>query len=51
MATMTKADIEKRQLEIMGALSDMDEKTNVREAKIRTLTSEEQGNYHRRAEA
>ena len=42
MAKMTKADIEKRQLEIMNALSDMDEKTNVREAKIRTLTSEEQ---------
>ena len=42
MAKMTKAQIEKRQLEIMGALSDMDEKTNVREAKIRTLTSEEQ---------
>ena len=42
MATMTKADIEKRQLEIMDAISDMDEKTNVREAKIRTLTSEEQ---------
>ncbi|MBR2778031.1 MAG: phage major capsid protein [Prevotella sp.] len=39
---MTKAQIEKRQLEIMNALSDMDEKTNVREAKIRTLTSEEQ---------
>ena len=42
MAKMTKAQIEKRQLEIMDALSDMDEKTNVREAKIRTLTSEEQ---------
>lgn len=42
MAKMTKADIEKRQLEIMDAISDMDEKTNVREAKIRTLTSEEQ---------
>ena len=42
MAKMTKAQIEKRQLEIMNALSDMDEKTNVREAKIRTLTSEEQ---------
>lgn len=42
MAEMTKAQIEKRQLEIMNALSDMDEKTNVREAKIRTLTSEEQ---------
>ena len=42
MATMTKADIEKRQLEIMTQLDEMDEKTNVREAKIRTLTSEEQ---------
>ena len=42
MAKMTKAQIEKRQLEIMDALSIMDEKTNVREAKIRTLTSEEQ---------
>ena len=42
MAKMTKAQIEKRQLEIMNALSDMDEKTNVREAKMRTLTSEEQ---------
>lgn len=39
---MTKADIEKRQLEIMTQLDEMDEKTNVREAKIRTLTSEEQ---------
>ena len=42
MATMTKAQIEKRQLEIMTQLDEMDEKTNVREAKIRTLTSEEQ---------
>ena len=42
MAKMTKADIEKRQLEIMTKLDEMDEKTNVREAKIRTLTSEEQ---------
>lgn len=42
MAKMTKADIEKRQLEIMTQLDEMDEKTNVREAKIRTLTSEEQ---------
>lgn len=42
MAKMTKADIEKRQLEIMTLLDEMDEKTNVREAKIRTLTSEEQ---------
>ncbi|MBQ8463215.1 MAG: hypothetical protein IJ544_03775, partial [Prevotella sp.] len=39
---MTKADIQKRQLEIMDALDVMDEKTNVREAKMRTLTSEEQ---------
>lgn len=42
MAKMTKADIEKRQLEIMTKLDEMDENTNVREAKIRTLTSEEQ---------
>ena len=42
MATMTKAQIEKRQMEIMTQLDEMDEKTNVREAKIRTLTSEEQ---------
>ena len=42
MAQMTKADIQKRQLEIMTKLDEMDEKTNVREAKIRTLTSEEQ---------
>ena len=42
MAKMTKADIEKRQLEIMTQLDEMDEKTNVREAKMRTLTSEEQ---------
>ncbi len=39
---MTKADIQKRQLEIMTKMDEMDEKTNVREAKIRTLTSEEQ---------
>ena len=39
---MTKADIKKRQLEIMTKLDEMDEKTNVREAKMRTLTSEEQ---------
>ena len=39
---MTKADIQKRQLEIMTKLDEMDEKTNVREAKMRTLTSEEQ---------
>ena len=42
MAKMTKADIQKRQLEIMTKLDEMDEKTNVREAKLRTLTSEEQ---------
>ena len=39
---MTKEDIQKRQLEIMTKMDEMDEKTNVREAKIRTLTSEEQ---------
>lgn len=39
---MTKADIQKRQLEIMAKMDELDEKTNVREAKIRTLTSEEQ---------
>jgi len=42
MAKMTKADIEKRQLEIMTKLDEMDEKTNAREAKMRALTSEEQ---------
>lgn len=42
MAQMTKEDIQKRQLEIMTKMDEMDEKTNVREAKIRTLTSEEQ---------
>ena len=42
MTKMTKADIQKRQLEIMTKLDEMDEKTNVREAKMRTLTSEEQ---------
>ena len=42
MATMTKAQIEKRQLEIMTQLDEMDEKTNAREAKMRALTSEEQ---------
>ena len=42
MAKMTKADIQKRQTEIMTQLDEMDEKTNVREAKIRTLTSEQQ---------
>ena len=39
---MTKADINKRQLDILAKLDEMDEKTNVREAKMRTLTSEEQ---------
>ena len=42
MAKMTKADIQKRQLEIMTKLDEMDEKTNAREAKMRALTSEEQ---------
>ena len=42
MAKMTKADIEKRQLEIMTKLDEMDEKTNAREAKMRALASEEQ---------
>ena len=42
MAKMTKADIQKRQAEILNKLDEMDEKTNVREAKMRTLTSEEQ---------
>ena len=42
MAKMTKAQINERQLEIMTKLDEMDEKTNVREAKMRTLTSEEQ---------
>ena len=42
MAKMTKADIEKRQLEILTKLDEMDEKTNAREAKMRALTSEEQ---------
>ena len=42
MAKMTKADIQKRQAEIMTKLDEMDEKTNAREAKMRALTSEEQ---------
>ena len=42
MAKMTKADIQKRQLEIMTKMDEMDEKTNAREAKMRALTSEEQ---------
>ena len=39
---MTKAQIQERQAEILNKLDEMDEKTNVREAKMRTLTSEEQ---------
>ena len=42
MTKMTKVQIQTRQAEIMNRLDEMDEKTNVREAKIRTLTSEEQ---------
>ena len=42
MAKMTKADIQKRQLEIMTKMDEMDEKTNAREAKMRALTSEDQ---------
>ncbi len=42
MAKMTKADIQKRQAEILNKLDEMDEKTNAREAKMRALTSEEQ---------
>ena len=42
MTKMTKSQIQVRQAEIMSKLDEMDEKTNVREAKIRTLTSEEQ---------
>ena len=42
MGKMTKAQIATRQAEIMNKLDEFDEKTNVREAKIRTLTSEEQ---------
>ena len=42
MSKMTKAQIATRQAEIMNKLDELDEKTNVREAKIRTLTSEEQ---------
>ena len=44
MGKMTKAQIATRQAEIMNKLDEFDEKTNVREAKIRTLTSEEQKN-------
>ena len=42
MPKMTKSEIQKRQMEIMTKMDEMDEKTNVREAKMRTLTSEEQ---------
>ena len=42
MAKMTKAQINERQLEIMDRLDVLDQNANVREAKIRTLTSEEQ---------
>ena len=42
MEKMTKSQIEKRQAEIMEQLDILDEKANVREAKMRTLTSEEQ---------
>ena len=42
MTKMTKADIQKRQAEILNKLDEMDEKTNAREAKMRALTSEEQ---------
>ena len=39
---MTKTQINERQLEIMDRLDVLDQNANVREAKIRTLTSEEQ---------
>ena len=42
MAKMTKTQINERQLEIMDRLDVLDQNANVREAKIRTLTSEEQ---------
>ena len=42
MTKMTKADIQKRQAEIMTKLDEMDENTKAREAKMRALTSEEQ---------
>ena len=42
MAKMTKSDIQKRQAEIMAKMDEMDEKTKVREAQIRTMTSDEQ---------
>ena len=41
---MTKADIKKRQLEIMTSIDEMDEKTNVRESKMQPLlTAEKNG--------
>lgn len=42
MGKMTKTQISERQLEIMDRLDVLDQNANVREAKIRTLTSEEQ---------
>ena len=39
---MTKSQIQVRQAEIMSKLDELDEKTNVREAKMRTMTSDEQ---------
>ena len=42
MAKMTKEQIQTRQAEILNKLDELDEQTNVREAKMRTLTSEEQ---------
>ena len=42
MSKMTKAQINERQLEIMDRLDVLDQNANVREEKIRTLTSEEQ---------
>ena len=42
MTKMTKADIQKRQAEILNKLDEMDEKTKAREAKMCALTSEEQ---------
>ena len=42
MTKMTKSQIQVRQAEIMSKLDELDEKTNVREAKMRTMTSDEQ---------
>ena len=42
MTKMTKADIQKRQAEIMTKLDEMDENTKAREAKMRAMTSDEQ---------